>query len=599
MSDAPHHGLHSLALLGNCQIAMLVAANCGISFGCWPRLDSEPLFAQLLDDGAPETAQGRFLIEMPSHQRSSIRYRRNTAIVETILEDAAGNIVQITDFAPRFRRFGRVFRPAMLVRIVTPIAGRPVIRIELQPGIQKGARSNTQVGSHHLRYLAPGFGVRLTTDASLAFVNESRPFVLDRPLHLILGPDETLDREPAVLARDYELQTENYWQEWVRSLAIPAQWQEAVIRAAITLKLCAYEDTGAIVAAPTTSIPEAKDSRRNWDYRYCWLRDSYFVVQALNRLGATRTMEAYLNFIDGIATSSEGRPLQPVYGISGAHELPEQEIKLRGYRGMGPVRVGNLAYQQIQNDVYGSVVLSATQAFFDERLTNPGDASRFARLESLGHKAYEVYALPDAGIWEYRGILKRHTHSAAICWSASDRLARIARRLQLPERVKFWNSRAKTMADTILAASWRDTQGYLSADLDSPSLDASLLQLPEIGLIGWKDPRFLATMDAIEHNLMQGQFLMRYRHTDDFGEPQNAFLACSFWWVNALAATGRITEARELFESLLAARSSTGLLAEHIDTETSELWGNFPQTYSMVGIITAAIRLSSPWEEML
>ncbi len=373
-----------------------------------------------------------------------------------------------------------------------------------------------------------------------------------------------------------------------------------MIRAAISLKLCTYEDTGALLAALTTSVPESPGSGRNWDYRYCWLRDSYFVVQALNRLGATRTMEGYLRFIDRIVAGCGERDVAPLYSVSGVNEVPERTVpSLRGYRGMGPVRVGNHAYLQRQHDVYGAIVLASAHSFFDERLSNLGDAVQFAQLECIGERALAVHDQPDAGPWEFRGFERVHTFSAAMCWAGADRLARIARRLGLEPRASYWREHATAMREHILAHAWNEGAGAFTSSYGSADLDATALLLPELGLVEGSDPRFTATLAAIEHGLKDGDWLYRYRHQDDFGRPETAFTICAFWYVNALAMAGRRDEAREHFERLLARRTRLGLLSEDIDPATGEWWGNFPQTYSLVGIINAAIRLSRSWEDAL
>ena len=336
----------------------------------------------------------------------------------------------------------------MFVRSVEPLAGRPTLRLRLRPTAGFGERCEPGItGSHHIRFAADGLHYRVTTDASLAALLENRPVVLEHALHFIIGPDETLQESPAALAREFLGATLTYWQEWVRTLAVPADWQDAVIRSAITLKLCTYEDTGAVLAALTTSIPEAAHSTRNWDYRYCWLRDSYFVVQTLNRLGATRTMEAYLHYIDHIIASSTADTLQPLYGITGDPRAEEKiATGLSGYRGMGPVRFGNLAAEQVQHDVYGSVILAATQLFFDERLVRSGDQVLLERLYRLGRRAVATFEEPDAGPWEFRGRLQRHTFSAAISWAGCDRLARIARRVGDDIAARDWGARARLHA---------------------------------------------------------------------------------------------------------------------------------------------------------
>ncbi|HXV65595.1 MAG TPA: glycoside hydrolase family 15 protein, partial [Vicinamibacteria bacterium] len=395
-------------------------------------------------------------------------------------------------------------------------------------------------------------------------------------------------------------QTIHYWHEWVRNLAIPFEWQEAVIRAAITLKLNAFDDTGAIVAAMTTSIPEAPSSGRNWDYRYCWLRDAQFVVGALNRLGTTQTMERYLRFIVNVAANSEDGRLQPVYGINGRGTLAERIVKeLPGYRGMGPVRFGNQAHVQVQNDAYGSAVLAATHVFFDRRLATPGDEALFHRLEHLGELAVDVFGEPDAGPWELRGEGKAHTHSAVMCWAACDRLAKIARRLGLAPRALYWSRQARRLHDAIYTRAWNEDLGSFTGSFEGEDLDATLLLLNELGFVRSDDPRFLKTIAAVEERLLRGDYVFRYVNQDDFGRPETAFTVCSFWYVDALHAVGRHERARDLFEKLLSRRNRHGLLSEDLDIETGELWGNFPQTYSMVGLINSARKLSQQWEEVV
>jgi hypothetical protein len=568
---------------------------------CLPRPDGDPVFSALLATEGGASADGVFAIDLVDLAKAEQCYRRNTAVVETTLYDAHGGSLRIRDFCPRHRTRGRMFRPMMMVRVVEPLAGRPVVRVRLRPtrGYGSGAVGG-HAGSHHIVFATDGLEYRVTTDASISALADQGPIVLDGPLTFLLGPNQTIEETPSVLAHSFLLETTNYWQDWVRTLAIPFDWQEEVIRAAITLKLCTFEDTGAVLAALTTSIPEGPESGRNWDYRYCWLRDSYFVIQALNRLGATRTMEAYLHFIDHIVAGSAVHELQPVYSLTGSHEIEERIVtSLPGYRGMGPVRVGNQAALQTQHDVYGSVILAIAQLFFDHRLARGGDAALFEQLERLGARAALLYDRPDAGPWEFRGRERVHTFSAVMSWAGCDRMARIANRLHLPDRERHWSEVAGGMRDRILQHAWNEKRGAFVASFDDDHLDASVLLLPDLGLLPATDPRFIATLDVIGRELRDGDLVFRYRHEDDFGTPTTAFATCAFWYVNALAAAGRVDEAREHFTRLLAYRNGVGLLSEDIDPVTGALWGNFPQTYSLVGVINSALRLSRPWETTL
>ena len=588
----------NLAAIGNCQVSALIDMRARCVWACLPRHDGDPIFCSLINGGVDD---GYMDVDLAQFASSEQFYRRNTAVVETILRDSAGGALRVVDFCPRFRRFGRMFRPIMFVRLIEPMAGRPVLRLRVRPLCEYGARKpRTTVGSNHVRFETATMTLRLTTDAPLTQLLEERPFALSGPIAMVFGPDETLPDAPAAFAHSMLEGTTRYWLDWVRGLAVPFEWQEAVIRAAITLKLCTFEDTGAVIAAMTTSIPESANSGRNWDYRYCWLRDSYFTVQALNRLGATRTMEAFLRYITNIIEGAGAGTLQPLYGISGEPLLTERVVEtLKGYRGMGPVRIGNEAYTQAQNDVYGAVVLSSTQSFYDDRLESPGDQWLFERLERLGERAALLYEKPDAGLWEYRGRARVHTFSAVMCWAACDRLARVAGRLGLQERAREWRARADVMHEKISTLGWDEGQKTFTESFGHSALDASLLVLHELGFLSPDDPRFRSTVAAIEKALKRGRYLVRYHGADDFGVPENAFNFCSFWFINALAVTGRREEARELFEHMLARRTPQGLMSEDLDPRSGELWGNYPQTYSMVGIINAAMRLSRSWEEAL
>jgi GH15 family glucan-1,4-alpha-glucosidase len=401
-----------LALVGNGRIGALIDADASVVWGCFPQFDGDPAFCGLLDEPAPgAAARGIWSIELVDGTHAEQAYVTNTAVLVTRLFDRAGGVVEIVDCAPRFLDFGRLFQPMLLLRRLRRVSGSPRVIVRLRPahGYGVGTPAVT-LGSHHVRYVGPSLTLRLSTDASLTAIIEERPFFIEDTVTLFLGADESITANLNEAGRRFVEQTTAYWREWVRGLAIPFEWQDAVIRAAITLKLNAFDDTGAIVAAMTTSIPESPHSGRNWDYRYCWLRDGYFVVNALNRLGATATLERYLRYLVGIAAGASDGPIQPVYAINGGAALVERvEASLEGYRGLGPVRVGNDAYRQVQHDVYGSAVLAATHVFFDERLTQRGDTTLFERLEPLGRRAVAAHDQPDAGLWELRNNLRVHT----------------------------------------------------------------------------------------------------------------------------------------------------------------------------------------------
>ncbi len=587
-----------LGLIGNCRIGALIDERGEIVWSCLPRFDGDPVFCSLLNEHPDGEGAGYCVVELLDQVESRQSYLPNTAVLVTRLTDSRGAVVEITDFSPRFYQYGRMFMPMMIIRQIRRISGNPRICVRVRPLCEYGSQGCTMThGSHHIRYVAPSWILRLTTDISVTAVLQELPFFLETTATLILGPDETIPAAIDELSRNFLNETIHSWRDWVRDLSIPYEWQEEVIRAAITLKLNAFEDTGAIIAAMTTSIPEAASSGRNWDYRYCWLRDSYFVVNALNRLSTTNTMERYLNYLINVVAGTPNGRIQPVYGIDGKARLDECEVaSLPGYRGMGPVRIGNQACEQIQHDVYGSAILAVAHIFFDRRLAHRGGVSLFTRLEPLGEMAIVVYDQPDSGPWETRNTLRVHTFSSIMCWAACDRLARIAVYIGLADRAAYWRSQADKIHATICRRAWSGKKQAFTAAFDSDSLDASLLLLHDTGFLPADDPRFAQTVAAIERELKHGSYIYRYVETDDFGVPENAFVVCTFWYIYALAALNRGDEARTLFENLLNRRNRHGLLAEHVDPRTGDPWGNFVQTYSMVGLINSAIRLSKRWD---
>lgn len=489
----------------------------------------------------------------------------------------------------------------MLVRRVRPLQGTPRIRVQLKPRFDWGATEPTITsGSNHIRFVGDQQTLRLQTDASVSHLLHQQPFLLTRELNFLLGPDESLEGGIGDTARHFEQETVAYWRAWTQRLALPLEWQDAVIRAAITLKLSVFEDTGAIVAAMTTSIPEAPGTHRNWDYRYCWLRDAFFVVRALNSLAEVGTMEDYLGWLTNAVVSADGGHVQPLFGIGLERDLPERLCEsLPGYRGMGPVRVGNQAFEHFQHDVYGNIVLGAAQAFHDKRLLHPAGLPEFHRLELVGERAVRTFDQPDAGMWELRTRSRVHTSSALMCWAACDRLAKIAHTLQQSDRAVYWQQNAKGMQERILCESWSEERQAFAESFGGRDLDASVLLMAEVGFIDPMDPRFIATLDALEKHLCDGPYMRRYEAADDFGKPETAFNICTFWRIDALARVDRVVEARAIFETMLRVRNPLGMLSEDTHAVTGEMWGNYPQTYSMVGIINAAVRLSADWDTVI
>jgi GH15 family glucan-1,4-alpha-glucosidase len=592
--------MDNLGIIGNCSIAALIDDTGEMVWLCLPRFDGTPVFHALLGHGAGAPGDGGFAVELEDLKSSRQSYDDNTAILRTVLTGASGE-VEIVDFAPRFETRGRMFRPQTVVRRIRALSGWPRIRIRLRPRFDWGeTRPEITRGSNHVRFFGDGQTIRLTTNAPIDHILDERAFNLDRPLHFVLGQDESLAEHPSVLGESFLHDTVHYWRSWSRTLAIPFEWQEAVIRAAITLKLCSYEPTGAIVAAITTSLPESPNSGRNWDYRYCWVRDAFFTVRALNSLAANKTLENYFQWLMNVVADAKGGHIQPVLGVGLERELREWvATALQGYRGMGPVRVGNQAYEHFQHDTYGNIIMGAAPAFFDKRLFMNADVDAFRLLEPLGERAWALHDQPDAGIWELRTRARIHTSSSVMCWAACDRLSKIGGHLGLEDSRVYWGGRAETIRKRILDEAWSEKRQAFVESFGGETLDASVLLMGEVGMVSASDPRFAATVDTLSDQLGRGAFMLRYEEADDFGEPEVGFNVCAFWRLDALARIGRKEEAREYFTDLLAARNPLGLMSEDTDFRTGEAWGNFPQTYSMVGVINGAVRLSRDWEAEL
>ena len=587
-----------LAPIGNCAISSLIDRQGRHVWSCAPRVDGDPVFSALMDGDDPQ--HGFWSIELEGQKHVEQAYVRNTPVLRTVLTAEDGAALEIIDFAPRHAKHSRTYRPIALARIIRPLHGVPRITIRMRPARDWGAaRAPTTSGSNHIRYHCTDLTFRLTTDCPVSHVLDERTFRVERTLSFFFGPDEGYDQEVGAGVAAARERTEDYWKQWVRTLYLPLDWQEAVIRAAITLKLCAHEETGAIVAALTTSVPEFPESGRNWDYRFCWIRDAYYTVRVLTRLGAIDILENYLVYLRNLVDNAAGGHVQPVYGVGLEGAITERTVDtVAGYHGMKPVRVGNQAHEHLQHDVYGQIVLPLVQSFYDQRLLRPGSVEDFHALEKVGERAFAVHDQTDAGLWEFRTIARVHTYSSMMCWAACDRLAKAADQLRLRDRAEVWRERAGIIRERIEKEAFVPEEGRFAASYGGTELDASLLQMVELGFLDPMDPRQVATFNAIEKDLKKGPYLFRYVEPDDFGEPETAFNFCTFWFIEALHMNGRVDEAREMFEQMLSRRTHAGLLSEDISLGDDELWGNYPQTYSLVGIINCAVLLSRSWTDV-
>ncbi len=585
--------LEELGLIGNCQLSALVNSDGAIVWSCMPRFDSPPVFGALLD----EKDGGRFSISPASGTRGVQRYLPNTNLLETRFDTPDGAF-RVLDFAPRFILHDRSFRPTKLIRIVEPLSGTPRIRVTIDPilGWDK-KRPRREMGSHHVSFHGYSSELRLTTDAPLSYL-DGEAFALTERRHFVLAWGAPVEEPLAPLADRFLRETIRYWQLWVKHCDIPPLYQEEVIRSALTLKLHCFEDTGAIVAALTTSIPESARSGRTWDYRYCWLRDSYYTLGAFRLLGHFEEREQFLQYLLNVASSAPELDLAPLYRIDGRSDLEEHILTdWPGYQGDGPVRVGNGAAAHAQHDVFGEMVLALSPMFLDARFREQVTAPVLDLVSRLTKRAIAVAGKPDAGIWEYRVEWRPQTFSSLMCWAAADRMSRIAAVHRPADAEEFARAAVKLRAE-LLESGVDAKRGCLVADYGGTEVDAALLQSVMLRMLPPGDQRLHRTVEAIRGDLDLHGWIKRYRIDDGFGQPAVAFTLCSFWMIEALALLGRNDEARALMERVRAVRSPLGLLSEDVDPQTGQMWGNFPQAYSHVGMIHAAFAASPRWSEV-
>jgi len=584
---------YGLGIIGNCSFSALLREG-SVEWMCWPRPDSSFVFGPLLD----RERGGAFVVEGVDATDVRQEYIENTNVLRTIFS-GPGGAFELYDFAPRFLLYDRYYKPPMLIRVMRPLSGEPRAVVRCRPVYDYGLVEPTSwSASNHVEYRGFPAPVRLTTNVPLAYIEDERPFLLERDRHLVLTWGQPLEAGLEDTAERFLERTLDYWRRWVKGTRVPRDYQGEVIRSALALKLHQYEDTGALLAATTTSLPEHPGSERTWDYRYCWLRDAYFTLNALERLGHSEEMERFLEYLRNLAEEQEG-VLGPVYRINGSSEAPERVLDhLAGYNGAKPVRVGNQAFEHVQNDVYGEMVLAVSRLFLDQRFV--GAVPPRTALDTVEGLVSQIDARleePDAGPWEFRERSRLHGFTVLMHWAGSRRAVEVAEALGAEELAAKAREVERRAAELLETRCWNDEIGALTQVAGEPQLDAANLLAVHLGFFEPDDPRATSHVDAIRTALsVDGGLLRRYTAPDDFGETEAAFTVCSFWLVEALTILGRTDEARELFERLLTLHNGLGLYSEDILPDTHEQSGNFPQTYSHVGLINAAFRLSRRWD---
>ena len=480
----------------------------------------------------------------------------------------------------------------MLVRKIELLEGEPSIIICCQPKGDYGySAPESVIGSNHIRYLNLGQQVRLTTDVPLTYIQKEQAFILDQDRYLVLTYGEPLEAPLRETADEFIRKTIEDWQSWIKSSYLPDIYQDEIIRSALVLKLHQYEDTGGIIASGSTSLPEFHDSTRNWDYRYCWFRDAHYTLRAFNQIGHFEELEKYFDFIYNIIHNATNS-LQPLYSVSGDMKLFERTLDhLQGYLGNKPVRIGNKAYVQSQHDVYGQVLVSLLPLYNDKRLIFKKKESYRKIVPWLLSQIERTLTEPDAGLWEFRTEVKVHTYTLLFHWAGAKAAYKIAA-LFGDQDLMNQARRLVAAADKLMDQAYDPERKLYTQAIGSVNLDASTLSMITMDYLDHHSDRAKDHIAALEKELLTEKGLFyRYKHYDDFGFPESTFLVCAFWYVDALACVGRIDDARSNLDQLLQFSNHLGIFSEDATVDGSQ-WGNFPQTYSHVGLINAACRIA-------
>lgn len=575
-----------MGLVGNCSYMAYIDTQASVKWMCMPRFDSSFLFGSLLD----KNKGGEFSITPSGKFETHQYYIDNTNVLVTEFKCAEGRF-KVIDCAPRFSQYDRYFKPLMLVRKIEYIEGNPVIVVKCKPVGNYGEHVPQMVtGSNHLRFLHFDMQVRLTTDISLSYISTEQPFVLSHNSYLVFTYGEPLEAPIKPTAEDFINKTVRYWQRWTKSTYVPDIYQKEIIRSALILKLHQYEDTGGIIASGTTSLPEHHGSSRTWDYRYCWFRDSYYTLKAFNELGHFDELESYFEYIQNILMRETDR-IQPCYSITGGKELEEIHIPLEGYLGNQPVRIGNKAYLQIQNDVYGQVLVGLLPLFIDQRLSFMKKHSYRPLVDRLLNAIEKTFFEPDAGLWEFRNVRQVHTYTLLFHWAGCKAAAKIGKIMTDADLVNHAGRLEKIAEESIEKCYDPDRKVYRQS-MQANHLDASTLKMITMNYLNPSGEKAKLHLEALEKHLRTDQGLFyRYVHQDDFGKPEATFLVCAFWYVDALACVGRVDDAIKTLDGILKYTNHLGIFSEDVGLDGSQ-WGNFPQTYSHVGLINAAFRIS-------
>ncbi|MGR7811951.1 glycoside hydrolase family 15 protein [Lacinutrix undariae] len=584
-------------IIGNCRSAALISKTGSLDWCCLPEFDSSSVFAKLLD----ENIGGSFEIKVADNYTITQSYLENTCVLITNFS-TENDVFEIHDFMPRYKKEdGAYYAPPEVVRFIKYVKGNPTFSVTYNPKLEYAiGTTNT--------YVKDDFIVSLTAkekyDTLFLYTNFDKEAVIN-------GDDITLKEDgffqigynekifsSTVKKVSLELErTKVYWLNWMERTPTYRLYNKEIARSAMTLKLLSYEKTGAVLAAATTSLPETIGEVRNWDYRFCWIRDASMVIKVVSQLGHKRMAKRYLRFITNLIPHKDEK-LQIMYGINGEKKLTEIQLEhLSGYMGSKPVRIGNAAYSQRQNDIYGILMDVIHQQLVKFKTDIENGEELWTITKGIVWVVNKHWKEADKGIWEFRTEDRHFTFSKVLCWVAIDKAMKVAEILGKTHKLKKWTVIEATIRKDIMDNAWNEDVQSFTQSYGTTALDASVLLMEPYGFIDAKDPKYVSTVKAIEKELSNDGLLYRYKNEDDFGLPSSSFTICTFWFINSLYKIGEEQKAKKLFDQLLSYSNHLGLFSEDIDFKTKRLLGNFPQAYSHLALIETAANLSKITEE--
>lgn len=579
-------------IIGNCRSAALISDKGSIDWCCLPDFDSSSVFAKLLD----KNIGGSFEILIDDAYTIEQKYVNNTNILSTTFSNGSDSF-KILDFMPRYKAEKEDrYNPPDIIRYFKLISGNPKFKISYDPKLEYARhdtiscveedylKSQTTEGEYDSLYLYSNFDKTKIINAEEIELSEDSFVLLSYNQKLL---NQTIDLQFLKLTK-----TKAYWLDWSYNLTSYSHYKTEITRSALALKLLSYDKTGAVLAAATTSLPETIGEVRNWDYRFCWIRDASMVINIMNKLGHSHMVERFINFIVDIIPDKDEK-IQIMYGINRQKNLTEESLDhLSGYEDSKPVRVGNAAYTQKQNDIYGVLMDVILQRFqlFDNSLESSEYLWTITR--SIVKTVEKNWQKPDKGIWEIRTEEKHFTFSKVLCWVAIDRAISIAKIIRKKKQENEWQWLADKIKEDIYANAWNEKVQSFTQFYGSEDQDAANLLMGTNGFINPKDPKYISTVKAIEKDLCHEGLMYRYKNQDDFGIPTSSFTICTFWFINSLNAIGEHAKAKKMFDQLLSYSNHLGLFSEDIDFKTKRLLGNFPQAYSHLALIETSINLS-------